>query len=150
MARPLFYVSRPSTETAVAAPDRNVISDTANAMKELVPVVATSFYLSFINLPGIMENTERILLPTLTLIIVLFARLFGTGGEDEAGQNVSWPERIVHTAISTLAFIGWVYVTGHQIGSLEFDTITIAIVFAFLNIVLPILYKFFLKRLLTP
>jgi hypothetical protein len=120
------------------------------ALRQYVPVEVTSFYLMFFAAAGSQTADKKkfaqwILLPVLglaaTIAVSMSKNWDPKSTEQKWWEKVTWPG----VAVSTLAFVGWVYVTGGQFFALKIDPFIVSVVFAFLGIVVPAVYGMTLK-----
>jgi hypothetical protein len=110
----------------------------ALAMQDLIPVEVTALYLG---LSGILTDPlAKLILPIGGLLTTAYIRYTQT--DKRTLYDKKHKLRLGMVLIPVLAFVGWVYITGGNI--LNFNPVSkevVAVIFGFLNIALPPVYK---------
>ncbi|MBN8581228.1 MAG: hypothetical protein J0L96_11205 [Anaerolineae bacterium] len=115
------------------------------ALREYVPVDVTAFYLTFFSAAAGQPEPDKSLaqftiLPILGLIATFIVSI--AKNIDSKSEEPKWWKK-THWGgvfVSTLAFVGWLYVSGGHFGTFVFKPFFIAMGFTFLGIVVPVVY----------
>lgn len=121
------------------------------AMSQYIPVQVTSFYLTFFAAAGGQTEPEKalaqfIVLPMLGLLATFVVSI--PQNFDKKSSETKWWKKTQWggVTVSTVAFIGWVYVTGGHFFDWIMPPFFVALTFAFLGIVVPVIYGLLQKR----
>lgn len=126
------------------------ITKVGKSLRIYIPVEVTTFYLAFFGLAGAAQdrNTKElaqyVLLPILGLLLTVIlgmAKFEDRKSKKNLWQRVKWGSVLV----ASVAFIGWVYITGGHFFDVVIEPIIAAIVFAAVSILLPIVYGWIQK-----